>query len=99
MLRLCWFTVQNMRHAVSKTGVHKFRQPLCLITLDDRLQIVLLAVQCYWVMEAQAKQLPAEMLPMGFTEKTRFSQIQFFDTLYKKELPFQMRPGPTAIAI
>lgn len=75
-------------------GVHKFRQPLCLITLEDRLQIILLAVQCYWVMKAQAKQLPEEMLPMGFTEDTMFCQIQFFDSFVQKRITFSDEAWP-----
>ena len=75
-------------------GVHKFGQPLCLTTMEDRLQIILLALQCYWVMKAQAKQLPAEMLPMGFTENTRFSQIQFFDSFVQKRITFSDEAWP-----
>lgn len=37
---------------------YRFCHPLSLVTLEDRLQIILLAVQCYWIMKAQLEQLP-----------------------------------------
>ncbi|KAL0027326.1 hypothetical protein WJX79_000289 [Trebouxia sp. C0005] len=54
------FQMCAMRLGIS--GTHQFRRPLSLITLEDRLQIVLIAVQRYWVMKAQAKQFSAVFL-------------------------------------
>ncbi|DBB03119.1 TPA: hypothetical protein ACH3X1_013350 [Trebouxia sp. C0004] len=55
-------------------GAFRFRRPLSLVTLEDRLQIVWIAVQSYWIMKAQAEQLPAVLLPIGRTEITTFSK-------------------------
>lgn len=75
-------------------GTHKFRQPLSLLTLEDRLQIVLIAVQSYWVMKAQTNQLPAVLIPLGHTETTTFSQVQFFDNFVQKRITFSNESWP-----
>ena len=62
--------------------------------LEDRLQIMLVAVQSYWVMKAQAKQLPAVLVPMGHTETTTFSQVQVFDNFVQKRITFSNDSWP-----
>ena len=62
---------------LATTDVHKFDHPLILSSVKDRLQIVLIAGQCYWLMKAQAKQLPIDSLPMGRVEVSTFSKVQF----------------------
>ncbi|KAL0034524.1 hypothetical protein WJX79_006656 [Trebouxia sp. C0005] len=59
-------------------GAFRFHRPLSLVTVEDRLQIVLIAVQSYWIMKAQAEQLPVVLLPIGRTEITTFSKASKF---------------------
>ena len=77
------------------SGAFRFRRPLSLVTLEDRLQIVWIAVQSYWIMKAQAEQLPVALLPVVRTEVTTFSKVQIFD---RSESPFPLRPGLTVVA-
>ena len=73
---------------------YRFRRPLSLVTLEDRLQIVLLAMQCYWIMKAQLEQLPAVLLPLGRIELTTFSKVQFFDNFVQKRITFSSETWP-----
>ena len=79
-------------------GAFRFRHPLSLFTLEDRLQIVWIAVQSYWIMKAQAEQLPSVLLPVGRTEFTTFSKVQIFDSFVQKRITFPMKPGLTVVA-
>ena len=65
---------------------YRLRCPLSLVTLEDRLQILLLAVQCYWIMKAQLGQLPSVLLPLGRIEFTTFSKVQIFDSFVQKRI-------------
>ena len=76
------------------SGTYQFRHPLSLAILEDRLQIVSIAVQCYWVMKAQAKQLPAMFLPVGRIESTTFSMVQIFDNFVQKRVTFSDKCWP-----
>jgi len=73
---------------------YRFRRPLSLVTLEDRLQIVLLAVQCYWIMKAQLEQLPPRSLPLTRMEFTTFSKVQFFDNFVQKRITFSSETWP-----
>ncbi len=73
---------------------YRFRRPLSLATLEDRLQIVFLAVQCYWIMKAQLEQLPPVLLPLGRIEFTTFSKVQFFDNFVQKRISFSGETWP-----
>ena len=73
---------------------YRFRRPLSLVTLEDRLQIVFLAVQCYWIMKAQLEQLPPVLLPLGRIEYTTFSKVQFFDNFVQKRISFSGETWP-----
>ena len=73
---------------------YRFRRPLSLVTLEDRLQIVLLAVQSYWIMKAQLEQLPPVLLPLGRIEITTFSKVQFFDNFVQKRITFSHATWP-----
>ena len=75
-------------------GAFRFRRPLSLVTLEDRLQIVWIAVQCYWIMKAQAEQLPSVLLPVGRTEITTFSKVQIFDSFVQKRITFSNEAWP-----
>ena len=76
------------------SGAFRFRRPLSLVTLEDRLQIVWIAVQSYWIMKAQAEQLPVVLLPIGRTETTTFSKVQIFDTFVQKRITFSNEAWP-----
>ena len=76
------------------SGAFRFRRPLSLDTLEDRLQIVWIAVQSYWIMKAQAQQLPAVWLPVGRTETTTFSKVQIFDSFVQKRITFCSEAWP-----
>lgn len=52
------------------------------------------AVQSYWVMKAQAKQLPEVLLPLGRTETTTFSKVQIFDSFAQKRITFSSETWP-----
>lgn len=80
--------VQICAMRLGTPGIHQFRRPLSLHTLEDRLQIVWVAVQCYWVMKAQAKQLPAVCLPVGRIETTTFSKVQIYDNFAQKRITY-----------
>ena len=75
-------------------GAYKFRRPLSLVTLEDRLQIVWIAVQSYWIMKAQAEQLPTVSLPIGRIETTTFSKVQIFDSFVEKRITFSSEAWP-----
>ena len=76
------------------SGAFRFRRPLSLVTLEDRLQIVWIAVQSYWIMKAQAEQLPEVLLPVGRTEITTFSKVQIFDSFVQKRITFSNEAWP-----
>ena len=80
------------------SGAFRFCRPLSLFTLEDRLQIVWIAVQSYWIMKAQAEQLPVVLLPVGRTEITTFSKVQIFGSFVQKRITFPLRPGLTVVA-
>ncbi|KAL3132969.1 hypothetical protein ABBQ38_006880 [Trebouxia sp. C0009 RCD-2024] len=75
-------------------GAFRFRRPLSLVTLEDRLQIVWIAVQSYWVMKAQAEQVPSVLLPVGHTNITTFSKVQIFDSFVQKRITFSDEAWP-----
>lgn len=77
-----------------KPRAFRFRRPLSLVTLEDRLQIVWIAVQSYWIMKAQAEQLPSVLLPVGRTEITTFSKVQIFDSFVQKRITFSSEAWP-----
>ena len=65
---------------------HTLGRPLSLARLEDRLQVIWIAVRAYWVIKAQAKQLPAVFLPLGHTEISEFSEVQYFDVFVQKRV-------------
>ncbi|KAL0021270.1 hypothetical protein WJX79_003700 [Trebouxia sp. C0005] len=65
---------------------HALGRPLSLARLEDRLQVIWIAVRAYWVIKAQAKQLPAVFLPLGHTEISTFSEVQYFDVFVQKRV-------------
>lgn len=73
---------------------YRFRRPLSLVTLEDRLQIVWIAVQTYWILKAQAEQLPKVSLPIGHIETTTFSKVQIFDSFVQKRITFSDEAWP-----
>ena len=73
---------------------YRFRRPLSLVTLEDRLQIILLAVHSYWIMKAQLQQLPPVLLLVGRTEYTTFSKVEFFDSFVQKRITFSNDSWP-----
>ncbi|DBA80063.1 TPA: hypothetical protein ACH3X2_007552 [Trebouxia sp. C0005] len=75
-------------------GAFRFRRPLSLFTVEDRLQIVLIAVQSYWIVKAQAEQLPVVLLPVGCTEITIFSKVTIFDSFVQKQISFSNEAWP-----
>ena len=72
-------------------GAFRFRRPLSLVTLEDKLQIVWIAVQSYWIMKAQAEQPPVRLLP---TEITTFSKVQIFASFVQKRITFSSEAWP-----
>ena len=78
-------------------GAFRFRRPLSLVTLEDRLQIVWVAVQSDWIMKAQAEQLPSVLLPVGSQKLPPSARYRFLTVLYRSESPFPMRPGLTVV--
>ena len=86
------FQMCAMRLGTSRA--FRFRRPLSLVTLEDRLQIVWIAVQSYWIMKAQAEQLPVVLLPVGRTEITTFSKVQIFDSFVQKRITFSNEAWP-----
>ena len=90
--------VQMCAMRLGTPGAFRFRCPLSLVTLEDRLQIVWIAVQSYWIMKAQAEQLPSVLLPEGRTEVKLSARYRFLTVLYRSESPFPMRLGRTVVA-
>ena len=78
-------------------GTCRFRHPLSLANLEDRLQIIWIAVQSYWIMKAQAKQLPVGALSIGCIETTTFSKVQM-TVLHRGKSPLPRKPGLKAVA-
>lgn len=52
---------------------------LLLTSQRDRLCIIAVAVQMYQVIKARYGQLPDHYLPLGWTQTTSFSSIDYFD--------------------
>ncbi len=52
---------------------------LSLAATNDKLRVVAIAIQMYQVLKAQSRQLPDHYLPLGYSQSTAFSTIDFFD--------------------
>ena len=94
VLRVRWLTIPVVAMRLGTPGAFRFRRPLSPVTLEDRLQIVWIAVQSYWIMKAQAEQLPSVLLPIGRTEVTTFSKVQIFDSSVQKRITFSNEAWP-----
>lgn len=50
-----------------------------MTTRAGKLRIIAVAIQLYQVMKAQSELLPDHYFPLGWTEETLFSSVEFFD--------------------
>lgn len=86
VLCLCGLTVPDVCHATRDPNRAHSRPSIVLSPLEDRLQVIWIAVRAYWVIKAQAKQLSAVFLPLGHTETSTFSEVQYFDVFVQKRV-------------
>ena len=90
-----WLAIPDVCHATRDTrGFQVSPSTIPSHTLEDRLQIVWIVVQSYWILKAQAEQLPSVLLPVGRTEITTFSKVQIFDSFVQKRITFSNEAWP-----